>query len=78
MYIQKKLFIATLKNFLFALLRSISQEYLAIFYSRVQRSGLRAKKHLITEALAKSSFSQIIANLATNFGLKMAKQTLFS
>jgi len=46
---------------------------------RVQGSGLRTKKALKTRSLRYNySFSQIIANLAPNFGLGLTKLTLFS
>jgi hypothetical protein len=44
----------------------------------VQRSGLRTEKALkIRSPLYKCSFSQVVANLASNFGLGLTKLTLF-
>ena len=46
---------------------------------RVQRSGLRTKKALKTRSPRyKCSFSQVIADLAPNFGLGLTKMPLFS
>ena len=46
---------------------------------RVQRSGLKTKKGLkIRSPRKKCSFSQVIANLASNFGLGLTKLMLFS
>ncbi|RZB35549.1 MAG: hypothetical protein SRB2_03005 [Desulfobacteraceae bacterium Eth-SRB2] len=53
--------------------------YVTVHRFRVQRSGLKTKKALkIQSPHYKCSFSQVIANLASNVGLGLTKLTLLS